>query len=148
MNWMGLQFRGVISYARGDAATANQYLREAARVGHDASEPVLEGSSLSCFADNLIELGDCAGALALLDGAYEMVRHDPWSAGTALQFMGKAALAAGDAERARAALEAALSLAHLHDDPHSSTLGPREFGRSRAGMSPTAPGAGSVCGAA
>jgi predicted ATPase/DNA-binding CsgD family transcriptional regulator len=125
LEWMGLQFRGVISYARGDVPTAQTYLHQAARVGHDACVAVLEGSSLSCIADNLCELGDYAGALALLEHSYQLVRVDPWCAGGTLETMGKAALGLGDFERARSTLEASLAVAQLNGEPHFLT--PRIF---------------------
>jgi ATP/maltotriose-dependent transcriptional regulator MalT len=121
MDWMGLQFRGVISYGRGDVPTAQEYLHRAARVGHDAAEPVLEGTSLACIADNLCELGDCAAALPLLERAHQLTHPDPWTAVGQSSFMGKAALGVGDIQRARRVLEAGLAHAKEHDDPHSMT---------------------------
>jgi ATP/maltotriose-dependent transcriptional regulator MalT len=82
---------------------------------------VLEGSSLSCIADNLCELGDYAAALALLEHSYQLVRADPWCAGGTLETMGKAALGLGDFERARSTLEASLAVAQLNGEPHLLT---------------------------
>ena len=121
IEWMGLQFRGVISYARGDVPTAQTYLHKAARVGHDASVAVLEGSSLSCIADNLCELADYTAALPLLERSYQLVHVDPWNAVGTLGFIGKAALGLGDIERARSALGASLAIAQQNGEPHSMT---------------------------
>ena len=121
VEWMGLQFQGVLSWARGDVPTAQSYLHQAASVAHNASAAVLEASSLACIGDNLSEQSEYAAALPLLERAYEMGRLDAWSAGFQLAFIGQAALGLGAIERARSALEAGLSVAQLNGEPHSMT---------------------------
>jgi predicted ATPase/DNA-binding CsgD family transcriptional regulator len=121
LEWNGLHFLGVVSYARGDLKTAQDYLWRAVPVAHAASAVVPEATSLGCVGHNLCDQADYATALELVERAYRLGRGDPWFGGWMLLVTGQAALGLGTLERARSALEAALTVMRQHGEPHSLT---------------------------
>src|SRR5262249_41587325 len=78
IEWMGIHFLGVISYARGDLPTAITYLQQAVPVGNRCANGVPEGSSLGLMGGFLCYLGDYGSALPLIERGQQLAHGDPW----------------------------------------------------------------------
>lgn len=96
-----------LAVEEGNYETAATHLRDV--IGSPAGD-ILRWTATMRLARILIQTGDHAGALALLDGVPQAFL------GQALELRGDALLASGDAAGARAAWEAALE--HLDGDAH------------------------------
>jgi ATP/maltotriose-dependent transcriptional regulator MalT len=99
-----------ISIARGDLDVAEAACEELAAIAEEYASPTIEASAITNRGRLALARGDCAVACSSLSAAVELwlALDVPYEAATARLLLGQSCRQAGDEDRAKAALSAAV----------------------------------------